>query len=166
MIHRTPSSRYLAFKGFAFALSLAMLTSCSIPVDQQGNIPKPSALAQIKPGLSNKQAVTRLLGSPSSVASFDGNTWYYIGRDIRQIAFLKPDILKQEVVAIHFNKSGVVTGVEHKNLQDAEAVTPNPNSTPSEGRQFTFLEQLIGNFGKFNNTKTTNTPGGPNTGGP
>jgi outer membrane protein assembly factor BamE (lipoprotein component of BamABCDE complex) len=156
MIHRTPSSRYLAFKGFAFALSLAMLTSCSIPVDQQGNIPKPSALAQIKPGVSNKQTVTRLLGSPSSVASFNGNTWYYIGRDI----------LNQQVVAIHFNKSGVVTGVEHKDLQDAEAVTPNPNSTPSEGRQFTFLEQLIGNFGKFNNTKTNNTPGGPNTGGP
>ncbi len=129
-------------------------------------MPKADALAQIKPGVTDKQSVTRLLGSPSSIAVFNNDTWYYIGRKTKDIAFLKPEVLAQEVVAIHFNKKGVVTAIDRKNLKNAQAMTPNPNTTPAQGRKFTFLEQLIGNFGKFDNTKNTGTPGGPNTGAP
>jgi outer membrane protein assembly factor BamE (lipoprotein component of BamABCDE complex) len=136
-----------------------------MPVNQRGNLPKADAMAQIKPGVTDKATVQRLLGTPSTTPAFDNNTWYYISRETKDIAFLKPEILDQQVVAIHFDDSGVVSGIDHKGLQDAQAVTPNPNSTPAQGREFTFLEQLIGNFGKFNNSKAAN-PGGPPSGGP
>lgn len=144
-----------------------MLGSCSFPVNDRGNLPKADALAQIKPGVTTKAAVQRLLGTPSTIAEFDGDTWYYISRKEEDIAFLKPEILDQDVYEIHFNDKGIVTGIGHKGLQDAQAMTPNPDATPAPGREFTFLEQLIGNFGRFDNSKTTRTtPGGPNPGGP
>lgn len=166
MICLTSRSRCRALKLAAIGLSLMSLSACSIPINDRGNMPKANALAQIKPGVTNKQSVTRLLGSPSSIAVFNNNTWYYIGHKTKDIAFLKPEVLSQEVVAIHFNKKGVVTAIDRKNLKNAQAVTPNPNKTPAQGRKFTFLEQLIGNFGKFDNTRSTRTPGAPNPGAP
>jgi outer membrane protein assembly factor BamE (lipoprotein component of BamABCDE complex) len=150
----------------ALGLGLVALAGCNIPTVQRGNLPKADALQQVKPGETDKQTVTRLLGTPSTIPTFDDKTWYYISRETKQIAFLNPEILDQQVIAIRFDDSGIVAGIDHKTLKDAKNITPNPNATPAQGREFTFLEQLIGNFGKFNNSKATNTPGGPNTGGP
>ncbi|MGH7034997.1 MAG: outer membrane protein assembly factor BamE [Stellaceae bacterium] len=140
------------------------LSACGFPIDDRGNLPKADLLSQIKPGVTDKQTVTRLIGSPSAVAAFDNKTWYYISRETKQVAFLKPELLDQQVVIVQFDDKGIVSAVDHRGLKDAQAVKPNPKATPAQGRKFTFLEQLIGNFGKFNNSPAA-TPGGPNPGG-
>jgi outer membrane protein assembly factor BamE (lipoprotein component of BamABCDE complex) len=146
---------------FAVYLGLTGLTGCSIPTTERGNLPKPESLQQITPGVSDKETVARLLGTPSTTAAFDGNVWYYISRQTEQIAFLDPRVLDQQVVVVNFDDKGIVTAVDHKGLGDAQAVIPNPNATPAPGREFTFLEQLIGNFGKFNTDSSTGKkPGG------
>jgi outer membrane protein assembly factor BamE (lipoprotein component of BamABCDE complex) len=123
--------------------------ACSTPADQRGNLPDAAALEQIKPGVTDKAAVTRLLGSPSSVAAFNSDTWYYISQKTKTVAFLKPQLLDQQVVAIDFNADGVVRAVRHRDMADRAEVTPNPNATPAPGREFSIVEQLIGNFGRF-----------------
>lgn len=153
----------------AFAVLAVALAGCSIPIDQRGNLPEKSALDQIQPGVSDKATVTRLLGSPSSIATFDDSTWYYISQKSKSVAFFKPDLLDQEVVAIDFGKDGLVRDIRHRGMQDARLVTPNPNATPAPGREFSFIEQLIGNFGKFNTAGSDKDtgPGSPNrSGGP
>lgn len=167
MIDRRLPPRYLVLRPLVLALSLAALAGCSLPVAERGNLPKPDLLAQIKPGVTDEASVKSLLGTPSSIATFDGDTWYYISRKEKQIAFLRPEVLDQDVYIIRFDAKGVVSSVSHKGLQDAQSVTPNPDATPAQGREYTFLEQLIGNFGKFNaGGGNTSSPGGPNTGGP
>jgi outer membrane protein assembly factor BamE (lipoprotein component of BamABCDE complex) len=151
MILLTSATRYPTSGLFALCLGLMVLAGCDIPPNQRGNLPKPDALSQIKPGVSDKQTVQRLLGTPSSTAAFDDKTWYYISHETRQVAFLDPKLLDQQVVAIRFDDHGVVVGIDHKDLHDANSITPNPNATPAPGREFSFIEQLIGNFGKFNN---------------
>jgi len=166
MIDRQCAPRNQLLRPFVFVAALATLAGCGFPVNDRGNLPKADLLAQVKPGVTDKNSVKSLLGTPSSVAAFDGDTWYYISKEERQIAFLKPQVIKQQVYIVHFDDKGIVTEVSHKGLDDAHAMTPNPDATPAPGREFTFLEQLIGNFGKFNNGGSNNTPGGPNTGGP
>lgn len=148
----------------ALGAALLALAACSNPIDLHGDRPDPAKLAEIKPGLSTKATVTQLLGSPSSTAAFDDNVWYYISDETQMSPFAKPKRLDQQVVAINFNAAGVVDSVTHKTMADAEHITPDPNATPAPGRKFTFLEQLIGNFGRFNNNEnnssTLNTPGG------
>lgn len=153
-------------RSLAAGAALVALAGCTIPVDQRGNLPDPAALAQIKPGATDKAKVTQLLGSPSSVAAFDANTWYYVSEKTKSVAFLKPELLDQQVVAIDFDGDGVVRDVRHRGMADRDMIEPNPNATPAPGREFSFIEQLIGNFGKFNaaSKKTSdNTQGG---GGP
>ncbi len=140
--------RLAAQLGAALALALA-LASCNIPVDQRGNLPDERNLSQIKPGETDKATVTRLIGSPSSVAAFDPNTWYYISQKTKTVAFFRTDVLDQEVIAITFDEDGKVKTINNRGIQDAQAVTPNPNATPTYGREFSTIEQFLGNFGKF-----------------
>jgi outer membrane protein assembly factor BamE (lipoprotein component of BamABCDE complex) len=144
---------------FLAAGALVALAGCAQPIDQRGNLPDPKLLGEIKPGATDKATVTRLLGSPSSVAAFDKETWYYISQKTQSVAFFKPDLLDQQVVAIDFDKDGTVHDVRHRGMQDAETITPNPNATPAPGREFSFMEQLIGNFGRFGGDRTGSTAG-------
>lgn len=153
------------FGTLAFAATVLALASCANPVDQRGNLPEASALEQIKPGVTDKATVTRLLGSPSSIAEFNADTWYYISQKTKTVAFYKPELLDQQVVAIDFNQDGLVRDVRHRGMDDRQVVAPNPNATPAPGREFSFVEQLLGNFGKFGSKEGTSGAGGGGSGG-
>jgi outer membrane protein assembly factor BamE (lipoprotein component of BamABCDE complex) len=135
----------------ALCCSLAALaaSACAPDVEEHGDLPTKSEIAQIHPGKTTKDDVVKILGSPSSVGVFDQNTWYYISRKTSQTAFFLPDTTDQQVYIVGFNKDGVVSAVAHKGLRDAENVTPAPGATPAPGRELTFLEQIIGNLGRF-----------------
>ncbi|MGH7038399.1 MAG: outer membrane protein assembly factor BamE [Stellaceae bacterium] len=130
--------------------AVSLLAACSVDVAQRGNLPPRDELAQIHPGTTTRAEVGKLLGSPSSTGVFDGDSWYYISKRTKQIAFFNPDVLDQEVYIISFNKQGVVSGVAHRTLKNGRAVAMAPGATPAPGRHLTFFEQIIGNIGKFN----------------
>ena len=46
-----------------------------------------AALAQIEPGQSAQGDVVQLLGSPSSLATFDDHTWYYVSQRTERHSF-------------------------------------------------------------------------------
>jgi outer membrane protein assembly factor BamE (lipoprotein component of BamABCDE complex) len=126
------------------------LTACQPTIDQRGNLPDKSKMAEIEPGVTTKEMVSQILGSPSSVSTFSDKTWYYISRRTEQTAFFNPEVLDQQVVVVAFDEGGVVRDVQHLNLADGRPVDPTARETPSAGRELGFMEQLIGNLGKFN----------------
>jgi outer membrane protein assembly factor BamE (lipoprotein component of BamABCDE complex) len=137
-------------RGRPAAIILALLLSgCAVSEDQRGNLPDPDKLAEIKPGTTTKEQVSKILGSPSSVSTFDDNVWYYISRKTKQIAFLAPSVLDQQVYIVNFDDRGVVQDLGHKTMADAEPISPAPGATPAPGRELSFMEQLIGNVGRF-----------------
>lgn len=137
------------------------LAACGPAVDLRGNNPDKKLLGEIKPGVTDKASVTRLLGSPSTVATFDPNIWYYVSQTTQNVAFFQPRLKDEKVVSISFDKKGVVQKVAMLDMNDHREIVPNPDKTPAPGREFTILEQLLGNFGRF----SAPSPGG-NTGGP
>ncbi len=134
----------------AVALAVAPLGSCSPTVSARGNLPTPEQLTQIKPGVTDKASVTALLGSPSSIASFDDTTWYYISQKSQELAFFKPEVRDPEVVAVVFDKDGIVKDVQKRSSKQPRVIEPVARTTPAPGKELSFIEQLIGNFGKFN----------------
>jgi outer membrane protein assembly factor BamE (lipoprotein component of BamABCDE complex) len=129
-----------------------VLAGCTISVDQRGNLPDPEKLAQVQPGSTTKEQVVKVLGTPSSASTFNDDTWYYISRKTKQVAFFSPTVLDQQVYIVDFDNRGVVKNVDHRNLADGLPVEPAPGATPAPGRELTFLEQLVGNLGKFNSS--------------
>jgi len=126
-----------------------LLAGCAVSEDQRGNLPDSDNLAEIKPGTTTKEQVVKILGSPSSASTFDDDVWYYISRKTKQIAFFSPTVLDQQVYIVDFDDKGIVKDLGHKTLADGESITPAPGATPAPGRELSFLEQLIGNIGRF-----------------
>lgn len=143
---------------FLLAFVAGTAAACQTDVNLHGNLPSHDEIAQIHPGKTTKTEVTQILGSPSSVGVFDPNHWYYISKRTKRIAFFDPKVLDQEVYVVEFDQQGVVKAVVHKGMKDAENITPAPGATPAPGRHLTFLEQLIGNMGRFNTTPSGNPP--------
>jgi len=136
-------------------------------VDQRGNLPNPDKLAEIHTGSTTKDEVAKLLGTPSSVSVFNNDkSWYYISRRTSQTAFFDPDVLDQQVYVVNFDDQGVVKAIGHKALEDRKEITPVARATPAPGRELSFLEQLIGNLGKFNGSGGGGGGSGGGTQGP
>lgn len=146
----------------AVALAL-LLAGCVVSEDQRGNLPDPDKLAEVKPGTTTKEQVVKILGSPSSSSTFDDDTWYYISRKTKQVAFFSPTVLDQEVYVIDFTDKGVVKDVGHKTLADAESISPAPGATPAPGRELSFMEQLLGNIGRFGGGAAAGAGSGPSS---
>ena len=142
------------------AIAASGLAGCSPTVDQRGNLPEPDKLAEIRPGATTRDEVAKILGTPSSTAVFDNKTWYYISRRTKQVAFFNPDVVDQQVYIVNFDERGVVRAVDHRDLKDGREIEPAPGATPAPGRELTFLEQVIGNVGRFNKSGGTSTSSG------
>jgi outer membrane protein assembly factor BamE (lipoprotein component of BamABCDE complex) len=150
MLHgRAVSIRDLV-SAFAAVSTAVVIAGCSSDVEQRGNLPPQDKITEIHPGTTTKDEVTKILGSPSSTSVFNDKTWYYISRRTGQFAFLDPSVLDQQVYIVSFNDQGVVQAIDHKNLDDGKEITPVARATPAPGRELSFLEQVIGNLGKFN----------------
>lgn len=138
--------------GFSLLVGTALavlLSACAPNIVTRGNLPAPELLTQIQPGLQSRNQVADMLGSPSSVATFGEEIWYYISSQTETIAFYEPEITDQQVVAITFDDAGKVKKIRTYGLEDAQEIEPVARITPTGGREITILEQLVGNLGRF-----------------
>ena len=139
------------FRQFLAATALAaVLGACTPNIAQRGNLPDPELLSRIQPGSQTRNQVADILGSPSSIATFGEEVWYYISSQTETFAFYEPEILNQQVIAIAFDDAGRVKTVRTYGPEDAREIEPVSRVTPTGGREFTIFEQLFGNLGKFN----------------
>ena len=137
----------------AGALSVA-LAGCSARIDSRGNLPDPENLSQIKAGQSSREDVSQLLGSPSTVGNFTGETWYYISNRTETTAFFAPTVEERQVVMVRFDDQGKVADLKTLGLEDGKTVEIVDRVTPTSGNEFTFLQQIFGNLGRFNGKKS------------
>lgn len=124
----------------------AVLVACSPTVNSRGHILHENNISQIKPGVHTREDVRSLLGTPSSTAAFDEQTWYYIGKRTASVAFFKPRLLDQVVLEIEFDNAGVVREVRRLGTKDHRSVDLVERETPTAGKDLTFIQQLIGSF--------------------
>lgn len=132
----------------AVLLGLAV-TGCSPVVATRGNLTDPERVAELQPGQSRRDDVVAVLGSPTSVGTFDQNTWYYIGQKTEKIAFFEPDVVERRVVIVKFDDAGTLREVKKLDESNAQEVEMVERTTPTAGREMTFLEQMMGNVGRF-----------------
>jgi outer membrane protein assembly factor BamE (lipoprotein component of BamABCDE complex) len=125
------------------ALGLAVaLGACQPIVDNQGQRAVKEDVEQIQVGRSNKNDVARLLGSPSSVAPLDANTWYYMSVRREHYAFFEPRVREHQVLMIRFNQAGVVAEIKGADAKDRRNVAVTDRTTPTRGGEPGFLRTL------------------------
>ncbi|MBY0291852.1 MAG: outer membrane protein assembly factor BamE [Alphaproteobacteria bacterium] len=129
-------------------------------IDKRGHVVDPIQLDQIQVGVTTKEQVAALLGTPSSVATFGDRTWFYISETTQRRAFLSPTILKSNITRIEFTPQGKVSLVDSLTEKDRQIISHVTRTTPTSGHTFGILEQIFGNVGRFNGKDPDNDRSG------
>jgi outer membrane protein assembly factor BamE (lipoprotein component of BamABCDE complex) len=150
-------------------------TGCSVfhifdPLSaRRGALIEPDAVSQLVPGTSTRADATSLLGSPTARATFDDNTWIYISQITKSRIGRTPGVTSQHVLVLQFDPSGTLRSMHKLDKADGKEIAMAPGATPSPGSEAGFMQQLIGNVGKFTpaglgSNSLTGPGNGPNTG--
>jgi outer membrane protein assembly factor BamE (lipoprotein component of BamABCDE complex) len=146
---RVPSPRGLAarWRGMraaaAIALVCAGLGGCTGEQFQKGYILPAGALEQIPIGASQDQVLI-VMGTPSTVATLNGEVFYYISqRSERPVAFMNQKVVDQRVIAIYFDKNRRVQRLANYGLQDGKIFDFISRTTPTSGQELSYLTPLF-----------------------
>jgi outer membrane protein assembly factor BamE (lipoprotein component of BamABCDE complex) len=130
----------------AFLVAAASLGGCA-QVDRHGHVFMDVDVNQVQPGMSKDQ-VRLALGSPDTTSTIDGEAYYYISSTQRTVAFMKPQTIDRQVVAVYFDRGEVVRDVAHYGLKDGRVVNFLSAETPARGKDLTLVQQFFGNLGQ------------------
>ena len=127
----------------AIALVCAALGGCTGEQFQKGYILPPGALEQIPIGASQDQVLI-VMGTPSTVATLNGEVFYYISqRSERPVAFMNQRLVDQRVIAIYFDKNRQVQRLANYGLQDGRIFDFISRTTPTSGQELSYLTPLF-----------------------
>jgi len=143
------TSGYDMKKILSFLVVFTALAGCSAKVHHVGKNIEASDVEQIKVGVHHKSDVAQILGSPTLYSLFKEDRWYYASKITETKAFLKHVTEEQNTYIVSFNKSGIVTGVKHLDLENAKDISYVSRETPTTGQDTSMLQQLFGNFGRI-----------------
>jgi len=105
------------------------------------------ALEQIPVG-STQEQVLIVLGTPSTVATLNGEVFYYISQKAqRSAAFMPYQVSDQRVVAIYFDKERRVVRLANYGLKDGKIFDFVSQTTPTGGQELSYLRNVFKNVG-------------------
>ena len=149
MITKRPAPALL--RSVAALSLLAAVGGCSFFEAREqvrGNKVDPDVLKELTPGTSTRADATALLGSPTARATFDDNTWIYIGQITRPQIARTQAVESQDVIVLSFDQGGLLQDVKRLSQDDADPVDIVARTTPSPGSESSFLQQFFGGIGR------------------
>lgn len=152
----------LACKAFLVAGTVLALSACTSIREPRGYIVDGSLVNVIQPGIDNRRSVEQTLGRPTFTSQYGEPTWYYVSSTTGRRPFVRPTIQQHSVLAVKFDAAGNVVASDRSGIEKVVYLSPESDSTPTLGRERSFLEDLFGNIG------TVGAPGaggGPGLGG-
>ncbi len=131
-------------------VGLFLTSACSkdLFITHNGNMPSEERIAQIEPGI-DKNTVLQTLGAPSSVVSFDKNTWIYMSADVERVAFFSPKEINRDILTIRFDDEDKVVEITRLDKEDGQEVKISDEKTETFGQQPGFFERFFGGVGQY-----------------
>lgn len=148
---RTPNIA-LSRRRIALALLGALtLAGCSGMSEtlQRGYVLPEGALEQIPVGATQEQVLI-VLGTPSTVATVNGEAFYYISQKAhRSAAFMPHEVVDQRVIAVYFDKDRRVERLANYGLKDGKVFDYLTQTTETGGQRLNYLRGIFKNITTF-----------------
>jgi outer membrane protein assembly factor BamE (lipoprotein component of BamABCDE complex) len=110
---------------------------------QRGYVLPDGALQQIPLGSSQEQVLI-VLGTPSTVATVSGETFYYISqRAERPVSFMRTTVVDQRVIAVYFDRNRKVKRIAEYGMKDGHIFDFISRTTPTGGADLSLLNGLF-----------------------
>ena len=131
---------------------LALLLTCGLALTgcgsfhetlQHGYVLQEGALEQIPVGAPQEQVLI-VMGTPSTVATINGEVFYYISqRTDRSMAFMPQEVTDQRVVAVYFDKDRRVNRLANYGYKDGKIFDFVSQTTPTGGQELNYIRNIF-----------------------
>jgi outer membrane protein assembly factor BamE (lipoprotein component of BamABCDE complex) len=131
----------------ALACGLA-LTGCGRFTEtfQRGYVLQEGALEQIPIGASQEQVLI-VLGTPSTVATVNGEVFYYISqKGQRAASFMPQEVVDQRVIAVYFDQNRKVSRLANYGLKDGKVFDYVTQTTATGGKDLNYVIGVMKNL--------------------
>jgi outer membrane protein assembly factor BamE (lipoprotein component of BamABCDE complex) len=118
------------------------LTACLTQTYNHGYVVPEGALEQLPMGATQEQVLI-VLGTPSTVATVNGEVFYYISQRGEQTAFMPQKVVDQRVIAVYFDKNRRVERLADYRLQDGKVFDFVSRATPTGGKELSYLNYVF-----------------------
>lgn len=145
---------------------LVLAGGCTSIRDHRGYLIDTALVDSVQPQVDNRTSVERTLGRPTWVSQFGEKDWYYVSVDTKQAAFKRPRTYQQTVLRVRFDAAGNVATIDRAGMEKVARLSPDGKTTPTLGRDRSFLEDLFGNIGAVGAPGMGGGSGGAPGGGP
>lgn len=131
-----------------------LLASCVSRVERHGYMFDMSGYDAVQVGVTNKEKLVKLMGSPTLITEFEGDRlqdsrWIYYSEDVKHFLFFRPKIVDRKIVVMSFDEADVVNQIktidlkdDNKNLKFAQ------NQTPVGDHEQGLLKAFFSNVGQ------------------
>ncbi|KUP91374.1 outer membrane protein assembly factor BamE [Tritonibacter horizontis] len=129
---------------------MAVVAACTATYRKHGWVPGPDLLSEVVVGVDTRDSVAETIGEPTIESLVDDSGYYYVTSRVKFFGAREAKVVSRDLVAITFDRAGVVDSVQRYTLADGRVVPLERRVTDSSIEDKTFLRQLIGNLGNFN----------------
>jgi outer membrane protein assembly factor BamE (lipoprotein component of BamABCDE complex) len=127
----------------------ALVAGCT-PIERfHGFIPPAEEIETLQVGVTSKEEVIRLFGSPISDRGLRNNTVYYASSQFRYFGPFAPQIIDRQVMAIDFDASDRIRNIARYTMDDGRVVVLDRRVTEDGIRDVTFLSQIFESLGRL-----------------
>lgn len=130
-------------------LAAIVLCGCVSKDITRGYPEDESIVTKLKTGTTTKEAAVELLGDPSTKSTFNPNIWYYISTQMKSVGFLRPEIVREQVMQLSF-KGDVLQEVAFFDNLTKKKIVFHRGQSLTNGDDSGVLKDFFRNFGRFN----------------
>ena len=88
------------------------------------------------------------IGTPSTVATVNGEAFYYISQKAqRSAAFMPHAVVDQRVIAVYFDKERRVSRLANYGMKDGKVFDFMSQTTPTGGQELSYIRNMFKNVG-------------------
>ncbi len=139
----------LTKKTFIYLLCILALSSCLSRVEKHGYMFDLSDHHLLKEGISTKDYVLNIMGSPSLVTDLNNEEiWIYYAEDVKKLLFFKPDVIARDIISIKFDNSQTISHLEKYNLDNQIKIDFASNYTKVKSKKDGFFKSIFSNIGQ------------------
>lgn len=127
-----------------------MLASCITRIEKHGYMFEMSDYELVKEGVTSKERVLNLMGSPTIIEDFyDDELWIYFSEDVRHLLFLRPKPISRKILTMSFDENGVVKKISEYSLKDEnKKMAFSTEITPVEDHKQGWFKSIYSNVGQ------------------
>lgn len=138
-------------KIFLVIIFSIILNACVSRLEKHGYMFDLSDYEMLREGVTGKEKVLRIMGSPTLVSDLGGSeAWIYCSEKVNHFLFFRPDILERNLLVIKFDESDIVRELKRIDLGDEnQRFNFVSNYTSVNGHQMGFFKSIFSNVGQI-----------------